>query len=132
MNPYADIIHLSRPVSRRAKMTPLNRAAQFAPFAALTGYDAAIRETGRLTRNRGELDENEKAILNSQLRFLADRAGENTEITVTYFEPDERKDGGDYVTHTGIFRKIDPYLRAVCFTDGTVIGIEEIFAITLA
>lgn len=132
MNPYADIIHLPRPKSSRAKMTPGNRAAQFAPFAALTGYDDAIRETGRLTQSRRELDENEKELLDAQLRFLADHIRENREITVTYFEPDPRKEGGAYQHHTGMIGKIDPYLGAVCFEDGTVVLIEEISGISIA
>lgn len=128
-NPYEDIIHLSRPESRRAKMTLLNRAAQFAPFAALTGHDAVIRETGRLTQNRKTLDENEKARLNQILCILASRVKEKPEITVTYFQPDDRKSGGAYLTFTGALQKIDPYETCLCFTDGTQIGIEEIIAI---
>ena len=131
MNAYEDIIHLSRPVSRRAKMTALNRAAQFAPFAALTVYDAAIRETGRLTQRRRELDENEKERVNGYLRFLAAHSKENLKITVTYFEADERKEGGSYRAHTGLFRKIDPYLGTLCFEDGTAVLIEEIYGISM-
>lgn len=131
MNAYEDIIYLSRPVSRRAKMTALNRAAQFAPFAALTGYDAAIRETGRQTQSRRELDENEKELVNGYLRFLAAHSGENPKITVTYFEADERKEGGCYREHTGLFRKIDPYLGTLCFEDGIAVLIEEIYGISM-
>ena len=129
---YDDIMHLSRPQSRRAKMTLQNRAAQFAPFAALTGYDAAIRETGRLTDQRRELDENEKARINGQLQFLAAHVGSRPWIAVTYFSPDERKTGGAYVTFTGALEKIDPYRACLSFEDGTQIFIGDIWQITEA
>lgn len=131
MNSYEDIIHLERPPSRRAKMSALNRAAQFAPFAALTGYDATVRETGRLTEKRVELDENEKAILNGKLRFLAEHLGEKPAIRVIFFQPDRRKEGGAYLTLTGRFRKIDPYSASLCFEDGTAIPIEDIYGLTI-
>ena len=126
---YEDIIHLSRPKSRRAKMTPANRAAQFAPFAALTGYEASIRETGRLTQPRVELTEGEKAELNRRLCFLLAHLHEQPEITVTYFLPDARKEGGSYPRYTGRLKKIDPYRGCVCFADGKTIPTEEIIGI---
>lgn len=128
-HPYDDIIHLNRPVSRHAKMTGENRAAQFAPFSALTGFDAVIAETGRLTQSKRELDEDEIARLNAQLVALMGAGKQQPEIEVTYFQSDARKDGGAYRTHCGRLKKIDPYQSCLHFIDGTVIGIEEISVI---
>ena len=126
---YDDMIFMERPPSRRARMSPVNRAAQFAPFAALNGHEAAIRESGRLTECKRELEENEKERLNRQICLLASRMEEKPEIAVTYFQPDGRKAGGEYYTFRGVLRKIDPYQACLCFTDGTQIGIEEICSI---
>lgn len=131
INPYEDIIHLDRPQSRRAKMSSISRAAQFAPFAALTGYDAAIQETGRLTESRAELDENEKAMINEKLRFLTEYQGEKPQISVKCFQSDMRKEGGAYLTLTGRFRRVDPYQGALCFEDGTSVSIEDIYELTI-
>ena len=103
-------------------MSLLNRAAQFAPFDALTGLGAAIQEVARQTEDRRELDEDKKAILNAQLQHL--RA--DMHVTVLYFLPDERKAGGAYVRVTGVFRKLDPYAQLLCLTNGTCIPIEQI------
>lgn len=107
---YDDILHLSRPVSpKRARMSMIDRAAQFSPFAALTGYDAAIAETARLTDFRIELEDGAKAALNEKLRLLMGSAKTAPEITVTWFLPDERKSGGTYVRTQGRVKKVDPY-----------------------
>lgn len=124
---YDDIIHLPHHVSpKRAPMSLIDRGAQFSPFAALTGYDAVIQETARLTEQPVELDESSRDVINGQLRQLADRAGEQPEVAVTYFRFDERKAGGAYVTACGRVKKIDAYASAVVFTDGTVVDFERI------
>lgn len=127
---YHDIINLPRHVSKkRPPMTTINRAAQFSPFAALTGHDAAIKETARLTDQRIELDEYTKDILNHRLQILADRIKEHREMAVTYFQPDAKKNGGAYVTATGTVKKIDIYELVVIMADGTVIPLDEIISI---
>jgi hypothetical protein len=130
MNPYEDILNLDRPVSEtRPKMSQLDRAAQFSPFAALTGYGDAIDETGRLTQTRVELDEHQKSLLDERLRALAARIGSAPELTATWFVPDAKKAGGAYVTRTGRLRRIDPARRLLQLTDGTEIPIEDIYDI---
>lgn len=127
---YDDIIHLPRHVSpTRAHMPISDRAAQFAPFAALTGYDAAIKETARFTEVKAELDENAKAILDKKLRKVQEIVAERPEITVTYFRPDNAKAGGSYITVTGNVKKIDVYGQFLEMTDGLRIFIDEIFGI---
>ena len=107
---YDDIIHLARPVSeKRARMSMVDRGAQFSPFAALVGYDDAIAETARLTDFRIELTESAKAALNEQLRRLAEEARQRPAVAVTWFLPDERKSGGTYVRTRGRVKKVDPY-----------------------
>jgi hypothetical protein len=110
-------------------MTASDRAAQFSPFAALTGYDAAIKETARLTDERVKLDEYMKVVLSDRLQIIADRIKERPEIVITYFQPDEKKNGGAYVTAISTAKKIDEYERVVVMTDGTAIPIDEIISI---
>lgn len=127
---YDDIIHLPRHVSTtRPRMPSIDRAAQFSPFAALTGYDAAIRETARLTDERVELDEYMKSALSDKLQIIADRMDEYPEITITYFQPDEKKDGGAYVNTIGMIKKVAEYERIVVMADGTEIPIGEIISV---
>ncbi len=127
---YNDIIHLPHHTSsRRPPMPMLNRAAQFSPFAALTGYDAAIQETARLTEQKIELDEYEKSALDEQLKFA--EAHIPVEMTVTYFEPDRHKDGGSYRTITGILKKIDHYKGDLIMQEGLKISIDSIIHILL-
>lgn len=122
---YDDIIHLPHHVSRRhARMSRLDRAAQFSPFAALTGFDATIAETGRLTDRSIELDESRKEMLNQHLRYLLSVIGQQPGVRVTYFREDERKAGGAYVTVTGRVKKVDAYEHAIVLMDGTVIPME--------
>ena len=129
---YDDIIHLSRPVSpRRSRMTNYDRAAQFSPFAALTGYDAVIEETARLTDSRIELEEGRKAELNETLQDLRQRLVEQPEVVLTYFRYDERKSGGAYVTAAGRVKKIDDYSRCILFADGRAIPIDEVVDIEI-
>lgn len=110
-------------------MSMLDRAAQFSPFAALTGYDAAVKETARLTDRRIELDEYSKAALDERLQLLQDHMKENPEITITYFKPDERKDGGAYLPVTGSVKKIDAYEKCIVMMDKQKVPIDEIIEI---
>ncbi len=127
---YDDIIHLPHHVSKtRPQMSLEDRAAQFSPFAALTGYDAAILETGRLTEDKLELGEETRAILDRKQRYLAEIIDTKPEITVTYFVPDEKKSGGAYSTVTGFLKRIDEYERQLVLTDGRKILLDAIFDI---
>jgi hypothetical protein len=127
---YDDIINLPHHVSAtRPHMPAIDRAAQFSPFAALTGYDSAIKETSRLTGERVELDEYMKDILSVRLQIIADQLKEHPEIAITYFQPDEKKNGGAYVTVIGRAKKVDEYERVVVMTDGTRVPIDEIASI---
>jgi len=129
-HPYEDILHIPRPVSSfRHPMPIANRAAQFAPFAALTGHSDAVLETARLTENRSDLDNHSIDALNLKLQFILSRGTNHQEITVTYFQPDLRKSGGAYIQTTGHIKKIDPYARALIMSDQTIIPIEQIFAL---
>lgn len=129
---YDDIIHLPHHVSAtHPHMSAIDRAAQFSPFAALTGYDAAIKETARLTDKRVELDESMKAALSNKLQMIADRLKEHPEIAITYFQPDAKKNGGTYVTVINTVKKIDVYKRIVVLTDGIVIPVDEIISIDI-
>lgn len=127
---YDDIINLPHHISStRSHMTAIDRAAQFSPFAALTGYEAAIKETARLTDERVELDEYAKDALREKLQIITDRIKEHPEITITYFQPNAKKKGGAYVTAVGSAKKIDEYEQVVVMTDGTVIPIDETISI---
>ena len=127
---YEDILHLPHHVSdTHPHMLVGDRAAQFSPFAALTGYDAAVLETARLTQERAELDESQKAVLNGKLLFIRDRLKEKPVVEITYFKEDEWKEGGCYLTVTGVVKKIDLYGSFLMLEDGTGIPIDEIFEI---
>lgn len=127
MGKYDDIINLPHPTSqKRPRMSVQDRAAQFSPFAALTGYDAAIRETARLTEERIELNEYEQAVLDQRITLLQEHLKDLPEVTITYFQPDERKEGGKYRSLTGAVKKIDPYERQLVLADKSKISIESI------
>lgn len=127
---YDDMINLPRHVSAtRPHMTASDRAAQFSPFAALTGYDAAIKVTARLTDERVKLDEYRKAVLSHRLQIITDRMKEHPEIVITYFQPDGKKNGGTYVTAVSRAKKIDKYERVIVMADGKSIPIDEIINI---
>lgn len=129
---YDDILYLSRPDSgRRARMSVYDRAAQFSPFAALTGFDAAIAETGRLTSDRIELDEGGKQLLDEQMQAVQQRLSEQPEVTILWFCYDERKAGGTYISTTGHVKKIDTYTGKLLLTSGQAIPLGEIFQIQL-
>ena len=124
---YDDIIRLPHHVSQNHPQMPLrDRAAQFAPFAALTGYEAAVGETARLTTERRDLDAQEAAELNRRLTDLAARLKDRPKVTIEYFVPDDRKAGGAYVTVTGRVRNISVAERLLVMEDGTVIPIEDV------
>ena len=132
MSQYEDIIGLPHHRSAtRPRMAREDRAAQFAPFAALNGYEAAIRETGRLTDTAAELMEGGAALVDEGLRAIRQRMEEQPEITVTYFRPDERKAGGAYLTVTGRVRKFMEYERTLSLHDGTMIPFDQIYELTL-
>lgn len=124
---YDDIIDLPHHVSRKHPQMPLlDRAAQFAPFAALTGHEAAIKETARLTEEEIELDENSKELLDFRLQQLQEHISECPEVTVTYFRPDEKKAGGAYETVTGRVKKVDGYAGELVFMDGRRVELKSI------
>ena len=124
---YRDILllpHPTSPVHRR--MTNQERAAQFAPFAALTGYEEAVRETARLTEAERDLGDWEKAELNEKLRLLCENAQTHPRVTVTFFRPDDRKQGGAYVTVSGTVKKIKEWEKELLLTDGTVVPLNAV------
>ena len=125
--PYDDIIRLPHHVSQNHPQMPLrDRAAQFAPFAALTGYEAAVGETARLTAERRELDAQEAEELNRQLAVVIEHLSERPEVTVEYFVPDERKAGGAYVTVTGVVRRISVPEKTLVMEDGGIIPVDNV------
>ena len=124
---YDDIIDHPHHVPRSHPRMPLSdRAFQFAPFAALSGYADTIRETQRLTERKIELDEGTIEMLNRRCRRLMDTLDSRPTASITYFRPDERKEGGAYLTVTGVVRKLDPAARRIIMQDGTVIPAAEI------
>ena len=131
-SPYEDILYLPHHVSPvRQPMSRQDRAAQFSPFAALTGHEAAIAETARLTDARTQLDMDGIPLLDAQLRHLAERLPEHPQVTIIYFVPDERKDGGSYVTVTGKVRKMLPLEQAVLMEDGQLLYFDRIFQLEI-
>ncbi len=129
-NRYDEIINLPHHVSKTRPQMPMSdRAAQFAPFAALTGYDAAIKETGRLTDERIELDEESLTALNVRYQMLTDALEKRPEVRITYFKPDERKAGGAYVTTVGEVRKIDDFEQTIIMQDGTRIPMDDVLSL---
>jgi hypothetical protein len=127
---YDDIIELPHHVSSvHPHMMVSDRAAQFSPFAALTGYDAAVKETARLTNERVELDEEVRVKLDAKLQLIQEHIADRPEAAITYFKPDERKSGGVYVSQTGVVKKIDVYKRLIIMEDGIKIPIDEIIEI---
>lgn len=130
MGEYDDIINLPHHVSRKhPQMSIHDRAAQFAPFAALTGHGEAIAETARLTDRKIELDDYERLKLDEKLLILQEHIMEMPEISVTYFCPDEKKEGGKYVTITKALRKINEVERTLLMEDGMQIRIEDILEV---
>lgn len=127
---YDDMIDLPHHVSaNHPQMSLSNRAAQFSPFAALTGHEDAIRETARLTDSYIELEEDRKEQLDEKLQLIRENLWQKPECEITYFRPDDRKNGGTYVTVCGKIKKIDEYSHQIILTDGTVLPIRYIFSI---
>ena len=130
MDKYKDIINLPhKQSSKRPHMSLLDRAAQFAPFAALVGYDDAIKETGRLTDERIEMSEEKLAVLNARYQILVDHLGEEPEVAITYFVPDIYKTGGSYITTTGVVKKLDTYERLITMVDGARILMDDVLTL---
>lgn len=130
---YDEIMGLPHHVSKTRPQMPMSdRAAQFAPFAALTGYDSAIKETGRLTNERIELDEDALTALNVKYQFLMDTLDEEPEIKITYFKPDERKAGGEYVSAIGAVKKVDDFERLITMQDGTRIPMDDVYDMSIS
>ena len=126
--PYEDIVDLPHHVSRKhPQPTMADRAARFTPFAAITGYEEMVLEEARVTDDRIEMDESSKAALNEKLNMILEFIDEQSEVSITYFEPDKRKAGGAYVTVTGTVKRIDEYEHLVIMTDGKKINIDEIY-----
>ena len=127
---YDEIMGLPHHISKTRPQMPMSdRAAQFAPFAALTGYDAAIKETGRLTDERIELDVEALSALDMKYQLLMEAHDEAPEVTITYFQPDERKAGGKYLTATGAVKKVDDFERRITMQDGTKIPMDDVLSI---
>ena len=128
MSKYDHILHLSRPVSpRHPPMSRANRAAQFAPFAALSGYDDAVEEAGRPTQQRRDLSEEEREELNHRLSLLQQRSVERPQVTLVFFRDDPRKEGGAYLTVTGRFRQMDPVKGDVVLEDWRRVPAEDLY-----
>lgn len=129
MSEYDNIIDLPRPRSVHEPMPMSDRAAQFSPFAALTGYDAAIDETARLTDERIELSPDEREELDYKQQCISTL--DNPTVTVTYFVPDARKTGGAYVAHTGVLKRIDEAEHALVFEDGRIVMLDDVLMVDL-
>lgn len=127
---YDDIIDLPHHTSQKhPRMSIHDRAAQFSPFSALTGYGEAIKETARITGRRIDKDEQSRAFLNEKFKILFANKGSSNEVTVSYFVPDNRKKGGAYITVTGFVKKTDAYKKEIVMQDGMRIPIKDIFDI---
>ena len=127
---YDNIINLPHRTSdKHPRMSRENRAAQFSPFAALTGYNAEINETARLTDEKLELSEDRINDINIKLQIVNDNIDECPEVTIEYFVPDKKKSGGAYVTVSGNVRRIEEHERVLIMKDGSTVSIDDIYAI---
>ena len=127
---YDDIIDLPHPVSPpRPQMPIADRAAQFSPFAALTGYDDEIKETARLTDDMIEMNEEALNMLNMKFQMLIDRLNDKPKVIFTYFQPDERKDGGAFLTIEGVVKKVDVFERILILQDDTKLQMDNVLDI---
>lgn len=126
--PYEDIVNLPPHISKRhPQPSMMDRAARFAPFAAITGYEEMVLEEARVTEERVDLDEGALSLLNEKLNMIQEFLDEEPEVTITYFEPDKKKAGGAYISVTGIVKRIDGYEHLVIMKDGVKIFIESIY-----
>ena len=131
-HPYEDILHLPHPVSKTHPQMPLmNRAAQFAPFAALTGYDAAVEETARLTDEKLTLDEEQQLLIGERLALLSERVWEQPVVALTYFVPDLRKAGGAYLSVKAPVKKVDEYEGLLQLETGRAVPFDDIYSLEL-
>lgn len=127
---YDDMLYLPHHVSpTRVRMPIGDRAAQFAPFQAMVGYGDAVKEASRLTDEMVELDENRKSMLNEKLQMILEMGGSSPEVTITYFVPDQRKEGGSYLTITGEIKKVDEYEQMIVMMDGCRIPLNRVIEI---
>ena len=128
--PYEDIVNLPRPISKKhPEPTMSDRAARFAPFAAIADYEEMVLEEARVTEERITLDENALTLLNEKLNILQEFPGKVPEVKVTYFEPDKKKSGGAYVTRQGTVKRIDSYKQLLVMSDDKKIPLEDICAL---
>ncbi len=130
MSNYEDIINLDRPISKHPHLGIDSRASQFAPFAALVGYDEQVKETARLTDKKIEIDDGLREIINNKLSYINDHIKENIEVSITYFVKDSKKNGGKYITKTGVVKRIDIINEFVKFTDNDIIYMKDVINIT--
>ena len=130
MNNYDDIINLNRPISKYKHMTIEERSAQFAPFAALVGYDNAVKETARLTENKIEMNDEQQDMLNFKLRYLYDNINNKNEVIITHFIKDNKKVGGKYINTIGIIKQIDPVQENIKLSNNVIIYMNDIINIT--
>ena len=127
MNPYEDILHLPHHVSKTRPQMPMSdRAAQFSPFAALTGYDEAIDETARLTDSRMVMSDEALSVLDAKFRLLMEKMDEEPEVKIIYFKPDEKKAGGAYLSLRGVVKSVDEVGRMIVLRDGTRLSMDDI------
>ena len=131
MSKYDDIINLERPISKRCKMSLENRAAQFAPFSALSGYNEACREVERVTDNKKILSDGVLDIINEKLNYIKSNISSNLEVNIKYFLKDKKKNGGSYIEIRGYVKKIDNNFCKVYFKDGTIINFDDILSIDI-
>lgn len=124
---YNDIINLPHHVSKKhPQLSKASYAAQFSPFAALTGYEGIVSEAARFTNERVELGDKEKDILNAKLQIIGDHIKEQPELELTYFQKDKKKSGGAYLKKTARIKRVDDVERIMYFTDGTNLPIDDI------
>lgn len=130
MGRYDDMLEMPHHQSEtRPHMSMVDRAAQFAPFAALTGYDGQVKEAGRLTEQKIELDETEKQVLNNRFSLLHEHLGDRLLVKITHFKQDLRKEGGAYCIKTGILKKIDAQTQSIVFEDGEMIRMQDVLTV---
>lgn len=128
--PYEDIVNIPRHISKvHPQATMADRAARFSPFAAISGYDDMVKEAARVTEERIDITDATKELLNEKLNMIIEFLDEEPEVTITYFEPDKKKDGGAYISITGTVKRIDEYERIVLMSNDKKIRIDEIYAL---